>query len=93
MYITEDYQLEPVEMKRISVSLEKNGRVYRENFEFVEKVCVDGVMEMENAEDVANLFMMTPYYYKTSQEDTEKLLASPPKEIEYSFEILVFKKK
>lgn len=32
--ITEDYQLKPVEMKSISVSLEKNGRVYCENFEF-----------------------------------------------------------
>ena len=64
-----------------------------EGFEFVEKVCADGVMKMVCAEDVANLFMMTPYYYKTSQEDTEKLLSSPPKEIEYSFEILVFKKK
>ena len=62
-----------------------------ENFEFVEKVNVDGVMKMENSDDVLNLFMMTPYYYKTSEEDTKKLLASPPKEIEYSFEILVFK--
>ena len=64
-----------------------------ESFDFIEKVCVDGVMEMACAEDVANLFMMTPYYYKTSQEDTEKLLSSPPEKIEYSFEILVFKKK
>lgn len=63
-----------------------------DNFEFLEKVCVDGVMKMENAEDVRNLFMMTPYYYKTSQEDSEKLLSSPPDEIEYSFEILVFRK-
>ncbi len=62
-----------------------------ENFEFVEKVNVDGVMKMENNDDVLNLFMMTPYYYKTSEEDTKKLLSSPPKEIEYSFEILVFK--
>ena len=36
LYITDDYQLGPVEMKRISVSLEKNGRVYRETFEFTE---------------------------------------------------------
>lgn len=62
-----------------------------ENFTFIEKVNVDGVMKMENAEDVLNLFMMTPYYYKTSEEDTKKLLSSPPEEIEYSFEILVFR--
>ena len=64
-----------------------------ENFTFVEKVCVDGVMKMKKEEDVKNLFMMTPYYYKTSEKDTEKLFASPPMEISYSFEILVFKKE
>lgn len=63
-----------------------------ENFRFVEKVRVDGVMEMQSSEDVRNLFMMTPYYYKTSQADTAKLLSSPPEEIEYSFEILIFQK-
>lgn len=63
-----------------------------ENFRFVEKVNVDGLMKMQSQEDVLNLFVMTPYYYKTSEEDTKKLLSSPPDEIEYSFEILVFKK-
>ncbi len=63
-----------------------------ENFIFKEKVSVDGVMKMETADDVKNLFMMTPYYYKTSESDTEKLLSSPPDEIQYSFEILVFEK-
>ncbi|MBQ7957709.1 MAG: methyltransferase domain-containing protein [Clostridia bacterium] len=63
-----------------------------ESFEFIEKVTVDGLMEMQSSEDVLNLFMMTPYYYKTSEEDTKKLLSSPPEKIEYSFEILVFRK-
>lgn len=63
-----------------------------ESFIFKEKLSVDGIMKMESQEDVKNLFMMTPYYYKTSQADTEKLLGSPPEEIEYSFEILIFQK-
>lgn len=63
-----------------------------ENFTFAEKFTVDGVMKMKSPEDVKNLFMMTPYYYKTSQADTEKLLSSSPSEITYSFEILVFLK-
>ncbi len=63
-----------------------------EKFDFMEKVCVDGIMKMETSKDVENLFMMTPYYYKTSQSDTEKLLSSPPENIEYSFEILIFQK-
>lgn len=63
-----------------------------EKFTFIQKVCVDGVMKMKSAEDTENLFMMTPYYYKTSKADAEKLLSSPPEEIEYSFEILIFQK-
>ena len=39
------------------------------------------------------ILAITPYYYKTSQSDTEKLLSSPPEEIEYSFEILIFQKQ
>ena len=64
-----------------------------ESFEFVEKTVVKGVMKMESQEDTMNLFMMTPYYYKTSENDFEKLLAGNLEEIEYSFEILVFKKR
>ncbi|MBE6756702.1 MAG: methyltransferase domain-containing protein [Ruminococcaceae bacterium] len=64
-----------------------------ESFIFKEKFSVDGVLKMQSADDVRNLFMMTPYYYKTSQSDTEKLLASPPERIEYAFEILIFQKK
>lgn len=64
-----------------------------ENFEFVEKQCVSGVLKMQSSQDTANLFMMTPYYYKTSQIDAEKLLSSPPDKIEYAFEILVFQKQ
>ncbi len=63
-----------------------------DKFAFVEKACVDGVMKTESEEDVKNLFMMTPYYYKTSEKDAEKLFSSPPTEITYSFEILIFKK-
>ena len=63
-----------------------------EKFTFIQKFSVDGVMKPESIEDVKNLFMMTPYYYKTSEKDTQKLFSSPPEEITYSFEILVFRK-
>ncbi len=63
-----------------------------ESFQFVEKSVVRGVMKMQSDEDTMNLFMMTPYYYKTSEKDFEKLMKNAPEEIEYSFEILVFRK-
>ncbi len=62
-------------------------------FEFVEKKTVQGSMTFDDNSDIENLFKMTPYYYKTSSEDQNRLLADPPKEIEYDFEILVFKKQ
>lgn len=63
-----------------------------ESFIFEEKVIVEGMLYMQSNEDVENLFKMTPYYYKTSEKDAQKLLNSTLKEIEYSFEILIFKK-
>lgn len=32
-------------------------------------------INLDNKDDIANLFKMTPYYYKTGREDTEKLLS------------------
>lgn len=63
-----------------------------EKFSFVKKVSVDGVLKPSSKEDVENLFKMTPYYYKTSQKDAQKLYESEIGEIEYSFEILIFRK-
>ncbi len=63
------------------------------NFLFMEKVSTDGIMKMSSEDDVKNLFLMTPYYYKTSEQDAKKLFRFPPEKIEYSFEILIFKKQ
>ncbi len=43
--------------------------------------------------DVLNLFMMTPYYWKTSREDAERLLLTSGFETELDFIISVFKLK
>ena len=42
-------------------------------------------------EDIMDLFTMTPYFWKTSKKDCEKLLALPYLETELSFEISVYK--
>ncbi len=63
------------------------------DFEFKEKVCVAGIMKMQSQEDTEKLFMMTPYYYKTSEADTNKLLSNSPSEIEYDFEMLIYQKR
>ena len=44
-------------------------------------------------DDIKNLFMMTPYYYKTKKEDIERLYNLASLRITFSFEILVFEVK
>lgn len=46
-----------------------------------------------NGEDIRNLFTMTPYYYKTSREDTERLLSLETLTTTISFELLTYQKK
>ena len=43
-------------------------------------------------EDIKNLFMMTPYYYKTSSKDQEKLNSIDKLDVETEFMILTYKK-
>ncbi len=47
---------------------------------------------LENKKDISALFSMTPYFYKTSREDTEKLLNLEHLEITVNFGIEVYKK-
>lgn len=45
-----------------------------------------------SGESLQNLFMMTPYYYRTSEKDKEKISALSSLEVETEFEILIYKK-
>lgn len=47
---------------------------------------------IEGREQIENLFSMTPYYWKTSREDAEKLRELDTLETELDFEIAVFEK-
>lgn len=47
---------------------------------------------LETSEDIFNLFTMTPYYYKTSKEDTEKLLKLETLTTTVHFAIEIYKK-
>jgi 23S rRNA (guanine745-N1)-methyltransferase len=44
-------------------------------------------------EDIENLFKMTPYYYKTSREDAEKLLSLEKLETTVHFGIEIYEKR
>ncbi len=67
--------------------------VYRINgFEFVKSEDIKGSIELESNQDIKNLFTMTPYYYKTSQNDFNKLNNINYLKTEIEFAVLVYKK-
>ncbi len=50
------------------------------------------MLRIESGEDIQNLFMMTPYYYKTGRADQEKLQSLDVLETEADFAICVVRK-
>lgn len=44
-----------------------------EGFELIETKIINEYIELQSTEDILSLFSMTPYYYKTSKSDKEKL--------------------
>lgn len=49
-------------------------------------------IKLKSSEEIKNLFMMTPYAYKTSASDTERLLSHKELEVEADFIIFAYKK-
>ncbi len=61
-------------------------------FSLEERVTLEKTVTVDSA-DVWNLFTMTPYFYRTSPADKEKLRTHGPLETEISFEVFLYKKK
>lgn len=60
--------------------------------EKLESVKVKFDITLDSYEDKMNLFAMTPYYYRTSREDAEKLKADAPITTEVEFNIDIYRK-
>jgi len=61
-------------------------------FSLLEQVEVRDTLTLNSTEDIQNLFSMTPYYYKTSVQDREKLSSLTTLTTELAFCIFVHKK-
>lgn len=61
--------------------------------EKLESVKVRFDITLETYEDKMNLFAMTPYYYRTSKEDADKLKADAPIVTEVEFDIDIYRKR
>lgn len=61
-------------------------------FQLVEQTSIRHTITLPNERDLWNLFTMTPYFYRTSPKDKEKLKQSVPLDTEIAFEVLVYEK-
>lgn len=61
-------------------------------FELIKSREIRGNITLESNDDIKNLFMMTPYYYKTSASDFKKLDNYNNLKAETEFAILVYKR-
>lgn len=50
-------------------------------------------IHLKSGEDISNLFKMTPYYYKTGREETEKLLRRTELETTVHFGVEIYEKR
>lgn len=63
-----------------------------DGLQLIEQYEIKDVITIESNEDIQNLFKMTPYYYKTSRKDQEKLETINSLTTKIEFGIFVYKK-
>ena len=61
-------------------------------FTLEERLALKGMIHLNSHEDITNLFMMTPYFYKTSRSGQEKLLAVTQLATEIEFGVDVYRR-
>ena len=64
-----------------------------EKFELLAQTGVTYGIELKTGKDIQNLFAMTPYFYRTSQSDKEKLVKFSSLFTKIDVELFIYKKK
>lgn len=64
-----------------------------EGFDLLRTDKISGSIFLSSSQTIKNLFMMTPYYYKTSEKDFNKLDSVSSLNVETEFGILIYRKK
>lgn len=62
-----------------------------QGFQLIDKRDLKYKIKLDNNQDIQNLFKMTPYYYKTSATDQQKLDNLSSLETRIEFELLIYK--
>ena len=63
-----------------------------EGFRLLSDIAVTDEITLPDAQTIQDLFSMTPYYYKTSPKDKEKLASLSSLQTEICFRLLVYEK-
>lgn len=63
-----------------------------EGFELLERADISREITVRPTEQIMDLFMMTPYYYKTGAEDQKKLASLPELRTEIAFTVFALRK-
>ena len=83
------WELKSVLYENVKENKEKDNELT--NFELINQYDVDDIIELNN-EEINNLFLMTPYYYKSPIEGANKLKNLNYLKTRISFKIMVYKK-
>lgn len=62
-----------------------------DGFEFIKRVSVKGELELSDNQMIQNLFSMTPYYWKTSVEGSERIMNAQRLNTLIHFDLLLYK--
>lgn len=63
-----------------------------DGFEFVQRIPVKGEIEIDGNKQIANLFSMTPYYWKTGIDGSRRIAECEHLKTQIHFDFLVYKK-
>jgi len=63
-----------------------------DGFELLELIKVDDIITLKTNQEILDLFMMTPYFYKSPKETSQMLCSMNALTTQISFNILVYKK-
>ena len=63
------------------------------DFELIDEQTLSYTIQLDTAQQIQDLFTMTPYYYKTSIQDKQKLEALSQLSTEVEFNLRTFQKK
>ena len=73
--------------------LNPKPQISREDFELISSTEIRYEIDLETNQDIVSLFKMTPYYYKTSKEDQQKVDNIARLKTEVEFLICEYRKK